>query len=131
MWSAKTIEGRMRRLLTLLFCIVISVPVAKAGGSSDQKIINAFLKSPETVDALAQAKANGYEMGEIRVIPYHYVCGVAGCNSSVLVVQGLDYKGTNPHSTSLMSLVYVDPKKNVTSVKRVILVDFDESRRQE
>ncbi|MEJ2721987.1 MAG: hypothetical protein P8181_12745 [bacterium] len=116
----------MNRLLIVLFCTVILAPVAKAGKSSDQKIINAFLKSPETIDALAEAKVEGYEIGEVRLIPYRYLCGVAGCNSSVLVVQALDYKRTNPHSTSLMSLVRLDPKGNVTSVKRVVLVNFDE-----
>jgi hypothetical protein len=118
----------MNRILLISFCAIALFAGVATGGSFDELVTDAFLKSPEIIQAQSEAKRDGYEIGEIQVIGYSGLCGAVGCQSRWLVIQGFSYKGTNPRSMSLMSLVGIGPKGNITSVKRVVLADFEESK---
>jgi hypothetical protein len=101
-----------------------------AGGSSGpvQKdaVISAFLESPEIIHAVAEASKGGFEPGDIRTVPYGSLCGAVGCQSSVLVIQSLVRRETNPITQSLMGLVYMGTDKKISRVERVVLVPFAE-----
>lgn len=96
------------------------------GALSDEAIINAFLKSPEILQAKYDAEESGFEVGGVQAIPYGSLCGAVGCQQSYLVIQQLSRKGTNPSTMSLMCLVHIGPKGDITSAQRVVPVPFAE-----
>ena len=116
----------MRIILTLLVCASVMTAGDVSGRPSDDAIKDAFLRSPEIIQAKTEASADGFDFGDIRIVPFGFLCGAVGCQSSFLVIQELNRKGVNPNSRSLMCLVRIGPKDNITSVERVALVPFSE-----
>jgi len=93
---------------------------------SDQAIIDAYLNSPEIIQAKIEASEKGLEFGDIQTIPYGSMCGAVGCQGSILVVEEVIRTGTNASTTSWMCLVFIGPKGDITRITRMALVPFEE-----
>lgn len=113
---------------TLVAIVILCIFLA--GGSSgpvqEDAVISAFMESTEIVHALAEAAKAGFEAGDVRTVPYGSLCGAVGCQSSVLVIQRLVRRETNPMTRSLMGLVYIGTDKKISRVERVVLVPYAE-----
>ena len=117
----------MKTIFLALLSILAVFPGIAGAPPSDEAIIHAFLESPEIAYARDQALDKGYEASDVQIVDSNFLCGVAGCQSSYLVIQKLSYHKTNPNSRSLMALVHIGPKGMITRVERVHLVPYKES----
>ena len=92
-----------------------------AGGEIDDAILEAYTSDPAVAAEIKQFREWGYEDAGPRSVAMGSTCGVAGCDSSVLIVHAFGSTGVNPQTRSILALVHVDPFGEVTSVKRVEL----------
>ena len=92
----------------------------------EAELIRAFLDSPDIIRAQEEAAKNRLEPARIETISYASLCGAVGCQFSVLVVQHLERKGTNPQTASLLGLVHVGARGEISRVEHVVLAPFAE-----
>ena len=114
------------KILSLLLVVmtILAGPITGfAERPSEKDIIQAFLNSPEIIQAQEEFKDKA-ELKETRVLLYDSLCGVAGCQSSALVSQEYQRKRANPFTTHILGRVYIGTNGNIIRVERVLLVPF-------
>lgn len=101
-----------------LFGLVLLMPGHSiAGEEIDDHILDAYMSDPDVVGAISQFRERGYVDGGPRSVAFSSLCGVAGCGYSVLIVHSFGSTGANPRTSSILTLVRLDPFDEVTSVK--------------
>lgn len=97
---------------------------AFAAGTTDKKIVNAFLGAAEVKEKVKELKAThqAEKESKVDVVSIGGGCGFAGCNGSFIVVQRLSTSGSNTQTFAVVGIVS-DPSVGEPKFEKLIDVD--------
>jgi hypothetical protein len=90
--------------------VALSLAGSAFAQQQSDEALKIFKNSPQIKAEIEKVKANSItelQEGGVYTVPVGGGCGFAGCDETVLVIQVLEYNGTNPQWTSVKGLVSI------------------------
>ena len=119
---------KLTYLALAMIILLIYCTTAFSADDIDDRVIKSFKENSDISSEIDRYKRQGYYEGNISIVGIGGVCGAAGCNRTLLVIQSLTSSGANPQTISVMAEISLSPFDEVDSVKMVTLVSFGRIR---
>jgi hypothetical protein len=119
---------KLTYLALIMIILLIYCNTSFSADNINDRVIKSFREDPEISNEIDKHKRQGFYEGNINIVGIGGVCGVAGCNRTLLVIQSLISSGANPQTISVMAEISLSPFNEVDSVKMVMLVPFGRIR---
>lgn len=110
------------RLARLFLITMIVFPALSQANDLDALAETTFLEDEKIAYEIEQLESLGWEAGAFHIVHVSSLCGVAGCDSTILVLYLFSLKDGTPHSKSVMATVQIrQPGYIIVAVTRVSL----------
>ena len=119
---------KLTLLALILIILLIDCKTSFSADDINNRVIKSFKENPEISNEIDEHKRRGFYEGNINIVGIGGVCGVAGCNRTLLVIQGLISSGVKPQTISVMAEISLSSQDEVDNVKLVMLTPFGRIR---